>query len=337
MLCFNVLYNYKPHQYYAYWGATVIFIIAAFRSGEVGNDLERYISMFMSEINRESAKADMEWGYNFLNEFLRFFSNDAQWFIFSTSLLILLPLFILIIKKSSNPVFSMMIFFIIINGFGFFLTAIRQALAVVICLWAFNFANNKKIALPILLIVIAAGIHASALFCIVFLLLAYKEFNQKIYLTLLFISVLIGFGFRINVFDVLPLLGALPIFSEHVEIYSGYSDYFTEASPNFNGLFLTIVPTSIFAYYAIKKNSISIYSRLLCVGTILTNIFASTPMIPRYFMYCTICQVVIIPAVYSTLTKCGKIVMCGTIILLMLYFLLFSLKINGIDNYNFYN
>ncbi len=335
ILFLSVFNNLKNNKYYSYIAYLILFLIAAFRSAEIGNDLNGYIDVFQLDIDR-GIKGELEWGYKIISNVLLKYSDDASWYIFSTSTLIFVPFYILLLKKSNNPIFSLLIFFIIGIGFGFFLTAIRQAMAVAICFWAFNFFENKKYFYFVILVLIASTIHMSALFCLLFLLITiFLPSSKKILLFSLYISVLIGFVSRINVFDFLPILSKIPGFSGAAGIYSFYTDYHTNISPNFNGLFLTIIPISIFAYFGIKYDPNSLYSRLLYTGVILTNVFASTPSIPRYFVYLTIFQILVIPKVYPLLKKEEKFIVHLVMSLLITYFLFFSLKINGIYMYSF--
>lgn len=334
-LCF--LNHHNPHKYYTYIGFILLFLVSAFRAEEVGTDLQGYVKNFMSGYTYTGLKGELEWGYAALTEFLLLYSDKSAWYIIATSILTLIPLFFFIHKNSLNPVFSLLIFFIIINGFGFFLTGIRQSIALVITLWGYHLFDNKKIVYAVALILLASTVHASALFCLLFLLasLAVNVNIKKTLYAVLMISIIIGFIARVDIFDMLPVLGKLPGYADVVKSYSYYTDYSRNVLPNFNGLFLTIIPTSLFAFLAIKYNATSVYSKLLYIGAVLTNVFASTPTIPRYFIYGTFLQIIIIPTLFPFLKQEEKTMVVGVISLLIFYFLFMSLEINGIDNYVF--
>lgn len=337
LLGLSYVYRYNPNKYYSHIGFFIIFIIAAFRSEEMGNDLQRYVHRFILDDVQGGIKGDLEWGYSLLSSVLWQYSDTPSWYIVATSILTLVPLYFFLTKNSHNPVFSLLFFFILINGFGFFMTGIRQSIALVVTLWAFYLFENKKYIYSIGLILLASTIHSSALFCLLFLLASVIIIENKkrtLYLILL-LSVITGFIARVDIFELLPLLGKLPGFSNITEMYSGYSDYHRNALPNFNGLFMTIVPTSIFAFLAIKYIPKSIYSKLLYIGAVLTNIFASTPSIPRYFIYGTFFQILIIPSIFRFLKNEEKFIVIVIVSLLVYYFLFISLEINGIDNYSF--
>ena len=335
MLLLSALNKLKHNKYYSHIVFLTIFIIAAFRSEEIGNDLAGYIELFQLNIDI-GIKAELEFAYKMLSDILLLYSNDSSWYILSTTTLTFVPLYYLILKKSNNPIFSLLIFFILGIGFGFFLTGIRQCMAVVICLWAFNFFKNKKYIYFVFLVIIASGIHLSALMCFLFLLISiFLPVSKKIKFLILYISVLIGFALELNIFILLPIVSEIPGFANMADLYEYYTDYFTNILPNFNGLLFTIVPNSIFAYFAIKYKSNSLSSKLLFTGVVLTNLFASTPSIPRYFLYIVIFQIFLIPNIYPLLKNGERFIVNLTIFLLIIYFLFISLEINGIYMYSF--
>jgi len=337
LLGLSFFYRHNPKKYYSHIGFIIIFIIAAFRSEEIGNDLQRYVQFFISGDTQGGLKGDLEWGYSGLSNILRQFSDTSSWYIIATSILTLVPLYFFLTKNSHNPVFSLLLFFILVNGFGFFMTGIRQSIALVGTLWAYDLFENKKYIYSIGLILLASTIHSSALFCMLFLLasLIIIENKKRALYIILLLSFITGFIARVDIFELLPLLGKLPGFSNIADLYSGYSDYYRNVLPNFNGLFLIIVPTSIFAFLAIKYIPNSVYSKLLYIGTVLTNIFASTPTIQRYFIYGTFLQILIIPSIFRFLKNEEKAIVIIIVSLLLYSFLFISLESNGIKNYSF--
>ena len=109
---------------------------------------------------------------------------------------------IYIYKYSDNLVFSTVLLFPV--AYSFFASGLRQAIAMVICLYAYQAIKNKKFLLAILLILLASSFHTSALLMIVLLfhrLIPKKPF-WVIPLTVIFIALSIS-GVMDNVFAVL--------------------------------------------------------------------------------------------------------------------------------------
>lgn len=318
----------------------IIFLVSAFRADSIGIDLEGYIYKFQltNSENNIDISLGTEWGFYYFNYLLFLLSENPLWFIFSSTVLTFFPLLILIKLRSDNPIFSIIIFFILINGFGFFLTGIRQSFASVIVLWAFFYFEKKKILTSISLILIASTVHVSAIICLFLLLLSFaiSFLNKKLLYIILFTSIIIGFLKLTNFFETFSSLNWLSNYVASFSKYVYYMDYYTDRLPNFRGLFVTIIPSSIFLYFLIKYQHESQLTRLFFLGVVLTNIFASTPMITRYFTYATILQIITIPSVFPLLRREEKIIFYLTIAFLIFYFLTISLEINGIYNYKFY-
>lgn len=327
------LINYRKHSHILYVvGCALLIIVAGLRDISVGNDLEAYVLQFLEIINRTGDKVSIEIIWGILNDSLRVISDDVRWFIFSTSFLSLFPLFLFIFKNSKQPSFSLLLFFIIQIGFCFYMTGLRQSLAMSLTVWAFYFFENKKYIFSSVFLALAVGIHASAIFCLPFLFLPKVDIKKNISVIILAISVLLGFIFRLDIFAFFKQF--LFLFSSF-NFYEGYSDYYREMIPNFFGLFFAIVPLSVFAYFGITKQD-DYFSRVLFYGTILNNVFASTPQLPRYFMYFTIFQIIVIPNIYKKLSNINKTVVLFAILVLIYYF--FGVPyITGTTPYKFYS
>ena len=67
------------------------------------------------------------------------------------------------IYKNTNEVFWAFLFFYSLGNMGFFLTGLRQAIAICICLYAIEKAQKKKLISFAVLVVLAYTIHESAL------------------------------------------------------------------------------------------------------------------------------------------------------------------------------
>jgi hypothetical protein len=325
--------DYRKHKpIYFIIGGMVLLIIAGFRNSEIGIDLESYISSFVNRSEGVGNKANIELLWTYLNHVLYLISNNERWFIFATSILTLFPIFLFISKESKQPLFSLLLLFLIQSGFCFFMTGIRQSMALAVVIWAFYFFKDKKYLISAGLIVLATGIHATAFFCLLYFAFSLLKIGKSQLKIVLLFSVAVGFLFRVDIFSIFDKLSL--IFTAF-SFYGSYSDYYIEMIPNFIGLLFTIVPQSIFAYYAVDRDRDNFYTKLFLWGTVLTNIFASTPSIPRYFIYLVFFQIIVIPNNFKQLSMPKKVIILSTVLLLVVYFFHGVPVTTGTDNYHF--
>ena len=106
-----------------------IFIMAAFRRYDVGNDTQSYLSFF-SQISLGNIAYDprIEPGYRYLNLLVSLFSNNFTWILIISSFLLLFPAYSLFRKFSDNPKLCVLLFWML--GFTTLVSATRQAIAV---------------------------------------------------------------------------------------------------------------------------------------------------------------------------------------------------------------
>lgn len=181
----------------------VLWFLTAFRSYRIGNDTANYIGYFRSIATFGiNPKFDIEMGYQVLNLLVSKISLNPYFFLGFVATICYLGTGIYIYKYSDNIVFSTVLLFPI--AYGFFAAGLRQSIAMVICLYAYQAIKNKKIIRAILLIAFAALFHTSALLMLVLLfhrLIPKKPF-WVIPLTGIFIALSLS-GVMDNVFAVL--------------------------------------------------------------------------------------------------------------------------------------
>ena len=146
----------------------VLWFLTAFRSEWIGNDTFNYLTYFQiysdSGINPDSR---IEIGYQILNILVAKISHNPYFFLGAVATICYVGTGIYIYKYSDNLVFSTVLLFPV--AYGFFATGLRQAIAMVICLYIYQSIKNKRLGLAILLILLASSFHTSALLMLVFL------------------------------------------------------------------------------------------------------------------------------------------------------------------------
>ena len=183
----------------------VLWFLTAFRSSEIGNDTKNYIGYFnffgTYGINSDSI---IEIGYQIFNILVSKISSNPQAILIATATVCYIGLGIYVYKYSDNLVFSTVLLFPIV--FSTFTNILRQSIAMVIILYAYQALKKNRIILSLVLIILASTFHTSTL--IVILLLLYKIIPKKpiIILPLAVIFILLSItGFMDDVFSsILP-------------------------------------------------------------------------------------------------------------------------------------
>lgn len=165
----------------------IIILIASLRKYTVGIDLEKYYyNSFIQFVNwdwKDVTRNTYEPGYFFLNIFIGKLTDNPQVFIAVTSLMTF-SVFGWFIYKNSDNVFMSTFIFITFSFWFMFMNIIRQALAIAIVLLAYDFLNRQslgKIKIPVfvVLVLIAASFHSSAILTLCLLPLHYLKFKRK--------------------------------------------------------------------------------------------------------------------------------------------------------------
>ena len=175
--------------------------------GETGGYLGSFstiASMSWSNIFFIQSFLNYEYGFILYCKLVGAIWNNQQFFIFVSAFLSLLPVFIVIYKKSTNSIMSSLIY-LGVPAFLMVYSGIRQALAIGLCCLAIDLIQRKKLIRFILLVLATCFIHYSAvIFFIAYPLYYIKISKQTRWLTLLIIPVV--YVFRYQLFDLFSKL-----------------------------------------------------------------------------------------------------------------------------------
>lgn len=181
----------------------VLWFLTAFRSARIGSDTIPYIKYFQFfGVGGIEPNSSIEIGYQILNILVYKINPNPYFFLGFVATICYVGTGIYIYKYSDNLVFSTVLLFPI--AFSLYTNILRQAIAMVICLYAYQAIKNKRFGLAILLIAFASLFHTSALLMLVLLfhrLIPKKPF-VVIPLTIIFIALSIS-GVMDNVFAIL--------------------------------------------------------------------------------------------------------------------------------------
>ncbi len=175
------------------------------------------------------------------------------------------------------------------------LSALRQTLALCFFVFAVNFAIKRKLILYIICILLAAGMHSSAIILLpMYFFLTEKPFNKK-YLLI----TMVGLGLLIFT----PLFDMIMI--KLLEYFPRYRHYYTAGLQN--SLRATIISSFylfliVFNIGKLKGREI-IYGKLTLIATILSVLAIKVSMIARVGMYFDLFLIITIPHVFSRIEK----------------------------------
>lgn len=198
-----------------------LFLLAAFRKYNIGNDTNVYLNLFyqneyapLKEYNFFESRYEI--GYLLFNKLILLFTNNGQVFLITTSIFIYLGIAFLIIKYSECPWLSSYLFFTM-GYFSDSMNTIRLCMAMTILLFSYIFIEKKRFVPFLLLVLMAACFHRTALVFIIAYFAPFIKLNKKTVLVIILLTAIIFLGFA-------PILEFL---LSHITIYQYYigSDY----------------------------------------------------------------------------------------------------------------
>lgn len=148
--------------------SVALFIIYVFRDYSVGRDIPGYVDIYESMSSHDLYDASwtwMEWGYVLLMKVFSMLGLSFRVFWAFIYAVTIIPL-MCFIKKYSKDVTLSLIIFMCFQFFVFSMSALRQTMAMSICLTAYMVGNRnglKSFIYYCLLIVLAVLIHRSAI------------------------------------------------------------------------------------------------------------------------------------------------------------------------------
>lgn len=300
----------------------VIFLFFAIRSEYVGNpDTHNYVNIMRYAINSSSwiqfrhDKGMIETGFIFLVYCLSKVSSSPQLLLVITGVIYALSISTFIYLNSEYPLLSFLIY-ITLGMMLFEFTAMRQAIAICICLFAFQVLTKKKYVLFFALVAVAILFHQTAVCFLVFLPLSFLSYSKKNTILVILASV-------------------VAIFSAE-RIISFANAYFERAYTNVitsGGIimlicfFLPVLLTWMFRKTndeidEDKTSTLLYYGAIVGLGVYLMRYFGAQAA-ERISFYFFFCQIILIPNCikWSTLPGNKKILTVGVIVFSLLLFI----------------
>lgn len=138
----------------------VLIILSSLRGANIGNDTHSYIYLFKNLSAENHSRYEI--GYVFLNDIIKKITDNYQYLFTIISIFVYFSIGRFIIKYSKIPWLSLFLF-LTYGFFTFTFSALRQAIAITICLYAFESMMNSKNIKAFLLIFLASLFHNTAI------------------------------------------------------------------------------------------------------------------------------------------------------------------------------
>ncbi len=143
-----------------------IFILLAFRSGEMGADTGTYVRHFERMINtsieQEFNITRMEHGYILFVKAITYLTHNGLVYQIICVSIIMLGLFVFLMDQEENAFYTLF-FYITLGLFMFSFTGVRQCIAMSLCLLSYHFVKDKKYIRFVIFIALAFCFHKSAI------------------------------------------------------------------------------------------------------------------------------------------------------------------------------
>ncbi len=163
-----------------------IFIMMAFKNQYVGTiDSHRYYmnwalmhDMPYSQLGQYISEGEMESGYIVAVWLLSNVFAEPQMLFVLTGLFFSISVCLFIYRNSADVVLSV-VMYVCLGLYSFMLQGIRQAIAMSICLFAFEYCKKKELFKFLLLVLLATVFHKSAIIFLAVYLINFIGFNIK--------------------------------------------------------------------------------------------------------------------------------------------------------------
>lgn len=314
-----------------------MFLLVSLRAWFVGVDTQTYIEYFL-DYKTDTHETEPLW--QLILNTIKAFTGNVQIFLATTAALILIPLFVLISKRSEYALFSLFIYYILPNdqGFVFVMSGMRQALAITMILWMFYAFENKKWIWVVVLASAAFLTHNSSIIAVLFLIVAnlFRPGRKTMVIIVGLGVVLMLLSYTVkDVFSLIENSSLMQI--PFIEDYASYSDYLIDDyKMSFMDRVFLIMPPILMTILLLLNPTImnTLYARLYLFGAIMLIIFSGVPMISRYFMYFILMEIYLLPLLYHSKEYRNNKLLC--ILLIFVHIIVFLLylyfnDIRGVD------
>lgn len=266
---------------------TAFFVVLiAGRNSLVGNDTSGYMYAFATKDHLTKVMEGFqatEWGYAFLQHVIRSSGGSFRCILVFEALIFVIPVAYMVFKYSRNPYTSLFLFFAF-DYYLFGMTAIRQSIALGLCMLALEQAKRKKLIKFLLLVCVASTFHQTAMVFLPAYFLTKLSLNKKY----LLLTMLVGL--------------AVYVFKDQIRVFIrqfariDYNEMPTGGTGMYVFLFTTVVLDAFYSNQgALTWESNDMFSNLMIVAVIMFPVLQYNPSIFRLHYYYSIAMIINIP------------------------------------------
>jgi hypothetical protein len=283
-----------------------LILVSALRAPTVGRDTASFIEVFLKIEGRDfldvlKFSSWTEPGFRLLCAFLGLFTKNGQWLIVITSLLIHGAVVYFLYKHCKNPYLGCFLY-VTTMLYPLFFSMMRQALAVAVWMLSYGFLKRKKWVPYLLMVLLAASFHTSALLFLAFPLFTLFRVERK-HLKVLLPATL--------VVSVLCMLFVRPLVALAQKIFPRYADYEPttfDALYVFFAVFVLIVLYGVLRLYLTEKgrellpvsengfDERSFLLQVMLAGAVLAGMMTGFGQLQRLFNYFEVFYLLWLPA-----------------------------------------
>ena len=318
--------------------AFVIFFILAFltmfRDVRVGNDTDVYVWVFTNVCNgiKEGEFLRFEFGYQQLNLLLAVFFQKPQAILIATALICYGLVGLHMIKYVDNKLLYIIVFYCLL--FSHYTNIIRQAIALCILIFAYEYCCRRKYWATVLLTLLAMSFHYAAIVFLAYVILKNVKLTKKSAFFLFFIAV------------VFSLFADRFLLKWFIKIVPSYAYYLTGERVGTGQLgttlnLLIVVILFLLYYLPRKKQKIPneiLWLFLLCGGiTALSYIMNNFTRAAYVFYLPIIKECCTYPPVYKKKNGLIEVLIVGGLLLIFTLIIIFRPGWNNLYPYSFYS
>lgn len=320
---FNINKIKKRKIIFILFSGILLCWISMFRTESIGIDTMQYYNAFKTIAWLNPSQFSLlryEYGFIYLCKTLSLISLNPQILIITTSLFINISILRFIYKNSDN-IFLSVIFYILLNFFFAYMNIMRQALAISILLWGYEYLKRYKIFSYIIFVIIAMQFHSSAILTLVLIFFKKIKFNRK-YLSVVFIFSLVAFFYGRQLF--LFISSFSPRLYEYVGSEYDVVNYFGALLNSLLFFFLFIFGVIIIKnenkeVFIDKKNKDNILVGIMGLTCVLSILIMKVSIFNRFIPYFSIFVIIWLSNCLEKIRNYRNKIILTSIILVILF------------------
>lgn len=293
-----IIKDEKKKLYFYNFFFIVLTLLSCLRKYTVGADTAQFWDNFL-KINSlnfsELFTLRYEKGFILLCKFIQIFSSSPQSLLIVTSIFVNFSVYKFIKKYSKNILFSCLLY-LTLNYYFTFICLMRQALAISIVLYGFDYLINRKYFKYLIFVLLASQFHMSALIFLILIPICNFPNNKLILLTI----ILSFFSLVISKYGFLIITNLVPEYSKYVGSDYSQPSYISGGMYTLTNfcflLFGFLIPNRLKIFNKIfKDREYVVVSIIISLATIISAASMSISIFNRIFLYFNFFNLIWVP------------------------------------------